>query len=1375
MSTRHFATTTHSLAATAAVSLALVGGWLARPALGQTIALKQGEPCPSGYFCITKGAELAVPLCPAGNIAYSVKVENRTTLAGGAEILDPIPAGTTVVQGSWSSGATYDAANDRIVWEGPLPPGQSWTIGFSVTVDQGVPSPSTVTNVASGTLFGGETPLQVQVAKDVEVNCPPLSVDVSKGRHLTDPLCPGSNIHYTVRVTNSSTRNRLLDARIDDPVPANAEFAGSLTPNTRLENNTVVWEGKLGPGESHEIGYSVRVPDAAPDGTSVNNRAKGRLEDPVVGDFAEDVDEVVDVVDCPEGDLSLDLKKYSSFDGHLCPGSRIRYEITLTNTSAVEGLLNAEITDPLPANTTIASEPTPHEAKETDGQVTWQGQLPPGGRQTVAFEVTVNPGVPDGTEIVNTAAALLREPVTGFSVTGNDRTENTVECVEEVDDSKPAIDLDIWLKYVEFEDDMDGFFRGDGDMFGLSAVRLEGDSGFESTALGGGAQGNAPPGVVLLLPISNEPSTEDGKKIYSRAICCTDRDVELAVDFWDEDPGYGDLVDRLANMAGKLGEALPDTKTTATAKIGEVLAGALEELGLTEEPDHLGFYGEKDLKTPWVEEPERFSCPLKDAVMDGDKSKLQENGFEQGNEDFLDRPHILELRRGVPEDPDGNGEVWLEWKGYPDLQIQEDGPSCNKIQRGAGGGSGENKIARRAETGAATAAVESPALRLLTFSTLQASERELDLAWTFDLPAGTSSLAEVLADRGPVALHGVLTTPRSWASGTPPGEVQAWRVEIRLSLETGSVVAEPTVSRWQGTEWVETGADALGSSVADGLVRATFDHRDVGELVTYSVSAEVFEGGAVSDTLPESPTREYLLSWKPDRMPPLVRSVTVVPSEVSEGPAGELLPRGSVDRIVVELSERVELIPGDVHLEPSVDLDVTLDGRTLTVKPRKVLGAGDYELVLSGGILDTGGNRLDGNRDGVPGDDFRHGFRVLGFRFFATDDGGARKSLFTTGEDIYASGFGFESGALLDLYLMPAQLISDGVILDDYTSDGVNGVTTGPSGDLDAVGLGSAPEPGEYSLIADVDRDGRYRAAVDRQWREPGIGVGVVDDEDEPPTTREPPPGPWLTSPELPGFEAKVRITPAGDEPVAGAAEPFCIVESLCVAGALPGRPEVFVKVIGPRPNGKLWTQVSRFTPSEVEVWLRQIATGTTRYYRLAPVGPSSDDVSGLQDREAFDPAEAPSSVPRDMVLPGAAVEPLPTTVALAPRLEPGEPEPPASLEWLSTPELPGFRFKALITPADGSGVGGQGVARCIPETLCIQGALAGRPEVFAKLIGPRPNGFLWVQAARFTPSRVELWVEQTATATVRYYRLEPVGPGSDDVSGLQDRRAFDP
>lgn len=112
---------------------------------------------------------------------------------------------------------------------------------------------------------------------------------------------------------------------------------------------------------------------------------------------------------------------------------------------------------------------------------------------------------------------------------------------------------------------------------------------------------------------------------------------------------------------------------------------------------------------------------------------------------------------------------------------------------------------------------------------------------------------------------------------------------------------------------------------------------------------------------------------------------------------------------------------------------------------------------------------------------------------------------------------------------------------------------------------------------------------------------------------------PWLASTALPGFEAKVGITPPGKWGTTGEVEPRCIAETLCVSGALPGRPELFVKMVGPRPNGFLWTQVSRFTPSRVTLWLRQTSTGLMRFYDLEAAG-TGEDPYGLQDRQAFYP-----------------------------------------------------------------------------------------------------------------------------------------------------------
>ncbi|HET9208962.1 MAG TPA: hypothetical protein VFR03_01115, partial [Thermoanaerobaculia bacterium] len=120
------------------------------------------------------------------------------------------------------------------------------------------------------------------------------------------------------------------------------------------------------------------------------------------------------------------------------------------------------------------------------------------------------------------------------------------------------------------------------------------------------------------------------------------------------------------------------------------------------------------------------------------------------------------------------------------------------------------------------------------------------------------------------------------------------------------------------------------------------------------------------------------------------------------------------------------------------------------------------------------------------------------------------------------------------------------------------------------------------------------------------------------PPSPQPPAGSWITSEEMPGFRVKARITAGGAvQPVRK--EP-CIAQTLCLSGAVRGRPELFVRVVGPKPNGYLWPTLVRFTTSTVEVWIEQLATGNLRYYRLEGVTPESSELNGLVDREGFLP-----------------------------------------------------------------------------------------------------------------------------------------------------------
>jgi len=158
--------------------------------------------------------------------------------------------------------------------------------------------------------------------------------------------------------------------------------------------------------------------------------------------------------------------------------------------------------------------------------------------------------------------------------------------------------------------------------------------------------------------------------------------------------------------------------------------------------------------------------------------------------------------------------------------------------------------------------------------------------------------------------------------------------------------------------------------------------------------------------------------------------------------------------------------------------------------------------------------------------------------------------------------------------------------------------------------------PGAGAVAVAISGDGR-RIAHSRLHpgfgdEVPGIEEVWISDCGAP----APPFDEWLRSPEVPGFEVQVRI--GGERE--GAPEPLCIPETLCVSGALPGRSEVFVRIVGPKPNGRLWPTLVKFTTSEVEVWIRQLATGEVEHYSLRGASPGFDELPGLFDREGFPP-----------------------------------------------------------------------------------------------------------------------------------------------------------
>jgi len=59
---------------------------------------------------------------------------------------------------------------------------------------------------------------------------------------------------------------------------------------------------------------------------------------------------------------------------------------------------------------------------------------------------------------------------------------------------------------------------------------------------------------------------------------------------------------------------------------------------------------------------------------------------------------------------------------------------------------------------------------------------------------------------------------------------------------------------------------------------------------------------------------------------------------------------------------------------------------------------------------------------------------------------------------------------------------------------------------------------------------------------------------------------------------------------------------------------------VGPKPNGRLWPTLVKFSTSRIEVWIEQLATGELRYYELRGARPGFDELPGLFDRHGFEP-----------------------------------------------------------------------------------------------------------------------------------------------------------
>ena len=324
-------------------------------------------------------------------ITYTITLTNTGSQTGTVKVTDSIPTGTTFVNGSIKvNGETRADLGAGNLVEGisvPVTTAKQATVSFQVEV-QNINDKDQIKNTA----HINDEPTNETVTEYQE---PIISQSKSADKKV---VVAGETITYTITATN--TGSLAGTAIIRDEIPTNTTFVkGSVvvdgTEKPELTADSLVNGIEVSvPAKSGEIAgtatvtFQVIVNSGATGSISntayVNDNQTGTVETPII------------------------IANKQASETRVEVGDTIKYTITLTNSSNVEGTFIVK--DTIPANTTFTSESIAingvKDTSKTLSDLTKNGisvTVPAKGKATLSFEVTVNEGTIAGTTIKNTA------------------------------------------------------------------------------------------------------------------------------------------------------------------------------------------------------------------------------------------------------------------------------------------------------------------------------------------------------------------------------------------------------------------------------------------------------------------------------------------------------------------------------------------------------------------------------------------------------------------------------------------------------------------------------------------------------------------------------------------------------------------------------------------------------------------------------------------------------------------------------------------------------------------------------------------------------------------------------------------------------------
>jgi len=397
------------------------------------------------------GPDLAVtksdspdPVTAGSNITYTVTVQNNgTSGANNVSLVDAIPANTTFVSETQTGGPTFTCSTPLVGTTGTinctnalLNAATAATFQVVVQVTAGTPSGTIISNTATTSTTDAEanTTNNSATATTTVAAAPIADLTITKS-DAPDPVTAGSNITYTITITNSGT-SAAANVSLSDPLPANTTFVSfaspaGWTPSTPAvgSNGTVsATNASLAATASATFTLVVNVNSGTPAATTITNTATTSTSSTESSTANNSATATTTVTAVAPTLADLVVAKSDSPDP-VTAGSNITYTITVTNSGAAAAA-NVSLTDAVPTNTTFVSFVAPAGWTPSTPSVGSGGtvsatnaSLASGASASFTLVVNVNSATPGGTVITNSANAATTTAET--STANNSATATT--------------------------------------------------------------------------------------------------------------------------------------------------------------------------------------------------------------------------------------------------------------------------------------------------------------------------------------------------------------------------------------------------------------------------------------------------------------------------------------------------------------------------------------------------------------------------------------------------------------------------------------------------------------------------------------------------------------------------------------------------------------------------------------------------------------------------------------------------------------------------------------------------------------------------------------------------------------------------------------